>query len=170
MAQRKGGKVITSTSWEIIGASILAMSAGTAAVAVRLAIPGIGGGIHETLLRTRGWLTAWLDGTQVPGALTIVSVGLRLASEGSGGTVTVSPFTEGGYPWFFHESFVLGYEETVTDVIQIPALSGIRMRVDDKAMRKIRPAEELQMVVENTTIGTAANVNVAINGRWLFGR
>ena len=114
---RRGEKKISSLSWESAGGQILALSAGTAAVLIRAELAGIGGAVHETLLRTRGWLSAWVDGPTAPAALARISVGLRLAAGGSGTTVTVSPFSDGGYPWFFYETFVIGYEEMVTDVI-----------------------------------------------------
>ncbi len=166
---RKRGATITKTSWEIFTGTTQALAAGSAAVEIRAGIAGIGGAQTETLLRTRGHLVAWLDATPVPGDLIQVSVGFRLASEGSGATVTVSPFSQGGYPWFFHETFHLGYDELVADVIGQEGLAMIRIPINDKAMRIIRPDNEIQMVVENTTINTAQACNVSVAGRWLFG-
>jgi len=166
---RREGKKIDSVAWEVFAGNLLGISAGVSAFELRSGQTGIGFAGSETLLRTRGHLLAFLDGIPVPGDLVQVAVGMRLASEGTGATVTVSPFTEASYPWFYHEIFVLGYEEAVTDVVDMPVITAIRIPIDDKAMRRIRPEEEIQMVIENTTLGTAQAVNVTLTGRWLFG-
>ena len=69
------------------------------------------------MLRFRGHLLAYLDAIPIVADVVQVTVGMRKASDGTGSTVTVRPFTDAGYPWFYHESFVLAYEEGVTDVI-----------------------------------------------------
>ena len=70
--------------------------------------------------------------------------------------------------WFWYDTMHIGYEEMVTDVIDVPVITGGRRIIDSKAMRKVRN-REVQIVVENTTIGAAAAVNVALTGRYLTG-
>ena len=164
MPRRRGGKKIDFTHWTPFSGTFLAQGAGSAAVNVQAANHE-----SETLLRTRGWLTAWMDGAPVTGAFALIAVGMLIVPDGSGTTVTVSPFAEGDSPWFWHEVFALGYEEFVTDVIQADVLSSVRIPIDSKAMRIIRNSE-IQLVVENITIGGAATVNLSVVGRMLTGQ
>ncbi len=121
---------------------------------------------RETIMRTRGSLLGYLDGTQSPGTLLVVAVGFALVPEGTSTTVLWSPFTDPDAPWFYYESFFLGYEEYVTDVIDAPGVSSFRQVIDSKAMRRVRN-QEVQMVVENATVLAAGTVNVGVNGRFL---
>jgi len=121
---------------------------------------------RETLLRTRGNLMAYIDATQAPGKAVLITAGMILVPEGTGATVLWSPTTDGDAPWFWYTAFILGYEEMVTDVVDVPALTGFREIMDSKAMRRIRN-QEIQLVLENTTLATAAAVNLYLAGRFL---
>ncbi len=121
---------------------------------------------RETILRTRGNLFAQLDGVNAPGAAGLVTVGMILVPEGTGVTVLWSPFIDGDAPWFWHESFVLAYEEAVVDAVAYSGGGTFRTVIDSKAMRRVRN-QEIQMVVENTTIQSAIEVNLSIAGRFL---
>ncbi len=162
---RRHAKKITETRWGGFSAGASALAAGTIGVNIA-ASSAIS---RETILRVRGTLVAYLDGTQAPGAQIRVSVGWRLAADGTGTTVTVDPNTDAGYPWFYFSEFILGYEEAVTDVIAMPGLSVYREVIDSKAMRVIRPFQEIQLVISNVTTGAASPVNVQMQGRILFG-
>jgi len=120
-------------------------------------------------MRARGNLLAFADTTQAPGGLIDVAVGMVLVPEGTGTTVLWSPITDAIAPWFFYSRFHLGYEEMVTDVVDVPIATGYREAIDSKAMRKIRPDLEIQFVVEQATIATAMAVNVRVAGRFLLG-
>ena len=163
MAQRRGRK-IDYTRWERGAPSIQGLAAGTIGLNIRTAASRA-----ETLLRTRGHLLAYLNATMAPPTFIDVAVAFLVVPEGTGATVTVSPGTDPDYPYFFYERFPLAYEEYVTDVIADQVATAIRIPIDVKAMRKIRPEEEIQMVVENMTIGGAASVNVGIGCSFLFG-
>ncbi len=63
---------------------------------------------------------------------------------------------------------MIGYEEMVTDVVDVLGLTSQRLVIDSKAMRIVRNSE-IQMVVENTTIGSALAVNLNVQGRFLSG-
>ena len=149
------------TGFATAGAPFLAFTVGTAGATILPAAYD-----RETILRTRGNLVAAIDTAGVVGQNAMISVGLILVPEGTGSTVLWSPFTDSDAPWFFYSIFNLGYEEMVTDVIDVPGLTSYRETVDSKGMRRVRN-QEVQMVVENTTIGTAAAVNVSLAGRFL---
>ncbi len=121
----------------------------------------------ETLLRLRGNLTAWIDGAQAGGQSVIASIGIHLVPEGTGITVTVDPFGDPSRSWWYYSTFVLGYEEYVTDAVDAAGLSVFREIVDVKAMRIVRPDTELQMVITNTTLVSAASINVSLDARAL---
>ncbi len=147
--------------WTGFSGNALGLSAGSTAATLLAAQHD-----RETLLRTRGNLIGYLDGNATPAILVQVAVGLVLVPEGTGTTVLWSPFTDSDAPWFYYTSFMLGYEEMVTDVVDVPVISGYREVIDSKAMRRVRN-QEVQMVIENTTIAMADGVNVAISGRFL---
>ena len=81
-----------------------------------------------------------------------------------------SPIADATAPWFYYSTFALGYEEMVTDVVDVPGITSYRETIDVKAMRRLRPQEEVQCVFENTTIDGAAAVNVSVFGRFLMGQ
>ncbi len=121
---------------------------------------------RETIMRTRGELLVNLDATQAPGGRAQISAGLILVPEGTGTTVLWSPFTDGDAPWFWYWTGMIGYEEMVTDVIDVPGITSARVVMDSKAMRRIRN-QEVQWVVENSTIASAISVNIDAVGRFL---
>jgi len=147
--------------WTGFAQTVAAFAAGTSAFTISPASHGT-----ETLIRTRGSLAAYLDATQTPGGLALISVGMVLVPEGTATTVLWSPFTDADAPWFWYDSFVLGYEEMVTDVVDCPGMTSYRSVIDSKAMRVSRN-QEVQLVVENSTQLTAVAVNLNASGRFL---
>jgi len=126
------------------------------------------GTAEETLIRIRGSLLAWVDGLETPGPSALIGVGLIVMPEGQGATVLTSPISDGNAPWIWISRFILGYEEMVTDVIDVPGLTSYREVVDSKAMRIIRPDRELQLVAENVTSTSALSVNIHMDARVLL--
>jgi len=163
MPRRRSGKKIDFVHWTGFSSHQIAIAAGTFATNTFPAQHD-----PETLMRMRGEYTASLDGTQVPGASIQISSGLILVPEGTAATVLWSPLTDADAPWIWYDASMLTYEEPVTDVIDIPLMSAVRRVIDNKAMRIIRN-QEIQFVVENTTIGTATEASVNVVGRALFG-
>ena len=143
------------------GANFTGLGAGSAAATLLPAQHD-----RETLMRTRGNLLAYLDGIVAPGGAVSVSVGMILVPEGTGTTVLWDPFSDDDAPWFYYSEFVLGYEEMVTDVIDVPGATAFREVIDSKAMRRVRN-QEIQMVVTNTTLLTARSINLFATGRIL---
>jgi len=154
-----------SVRWSGSQQAFLALSAGTSGSTFITATDDP----PETLLRLRGELMCVLDGTQAPGVLLSVGVGIALVPQGSGTTVLWSPLSDSDAPWWFYERFSIGYEEQVTDVISAQGLQLFRKTIDLKGMRIIRPDVEAQIVVENLTIGSAGSLNLSLQSRVLFG-
>ena len=163
-SRSRGEKVIDNVFWAGGTTSAFTLAAGSVAVnaLVSSAQP-------FTLLRMRGNLVAFLDGASAPGKAVIIGVGLRMVPEGTGSTVLSAPLTDDEASWIYYSTFVLGYEEMVTDVIDVPGISSFREIIDNKAMRRVKPDTELQFVFENATLATAAAVNIAISCRFLLG-
>ena len=157
-------KKIDNLFWQGGSGFGTALSAGQAAVnfAASAARP-------STVLRIRGELTVYVDGASAPGKLIQVSWGIIKVPTGSGTTVQYAPVADAAAPWMAYGRTILGYEEMVTDVIDVAGLTLKRFDVDSKAMRRMRPDEELQFVIENTTIGTASAINWAYGVRVLQG-
>jgi len=125
---------------------------------------------QETVMRTRGQFSAFVDALQAPGNSAVISVGMVIVPEGTGSSVLWSPFTDRNAPWFYYAQAVLAYEEYVTDVIDSPGMTSFRQAMDSKAMRKAAPDTEIQVVFENTTLGgSGLSVNANLIGRVLIG-
>ena len=159
MARQRSNPV--NRHWSGFSVNALALSAGAVGSTAAAAQHD-----RETILRTRGSLLSWFDATPDSGDIVQVSAGLILVPEGTGTTVLWSPFTDADAPWFYYTTFFLGYDEPVVDVIDIPGASSYRETVDSKGMRRVRN-QEMQFVVENTTIGSAEAINVVMGGRIL---
>ena len=164
MARRRSGKKIDFTHWTGGNIARLAFGAGTIAGEMFSALHE-----PETLLRLRGNLLGYMDAEQAPGALVDVAVGLILVPEGTGTTVLWSPITDSDAPWIWYDRFAIGYEEAVTDVIGSPGLSVYRSVIDNKAMRIVRN-QEVQVVWEQATLGSAAAINTVVSVRALVGQ
>ena len=164
MARRRGGKKIDFVHWTYASGSFLAQASGTAALTLFSALH-----LSETLLRIRGHAYAYVDGASAPQGLNEVVMGICAVPEGTGTTVLWSPVTDGDAPWIWVWATIIGYEEMVTDVVDVPGISSARTVVDNKAMRILRN-QELQLVIESSTIATPAQaINAGFGGRFLAG-
>jgi len=153
---------VVNRHWTAFGQGFLAQAAGTVAATVFTA-----GHIRETCMRVRGQLVAWLDGNEAPAVAAQIGIGMILVPEGTGATVLWSPLSDADAPWMWYSTFIIGYEEMVTDVIDIPGLTVFREEIDNKAKRIVRPDVEVQLVLENLTLNGALAVNTHIGGRIL---
>ncbi len=161
---RRSERRIDQVRWTGGRVTISAQGAGTVAATFLTA-----GSTPETILRIRGQLSCFKDGLSAPGLRSDIAVGLIVMPEGTGTTVTSSPIADDNAPWLYYSRFVIGYEEMVTDVVDIPALTMYRETIDNKAMRIVRPDREVQVVVENITIATGLSINLEIVHRTLLG-
>ncbi len=166
MARRRfsGGKKIHAVRWGGAVSRFGAQAAGSAALTWITA-----GTLQSTLMRVRGNLAAWIDGTPVPGTEVGVTFGLIVMPEGQSTTVVSEPFVDDDAPWLYYTTFTLAYEEPVIDVVSQPWMTSFREVIDNKAMRILRPAREVQAVMTNTTQGTAGAVNLVFSARGLIG-
>ena len=163
MARRRSGKKIDFVHWTGFSTGISGQSAGSLATLLSAAQHD-----PETLLRIRGEYVTYIDAASAPGKQVTVSSGMILVPEGTGTTVLWSPLTDADAPWIWYDTAILGYEEMVTDVIDLPVLTAVRRVIDNKAMRIIRN-QEIQFVVENTTELSASAINTRVGGRILSG-
>ncbi len=162
MARRKSGKKIDFTRW-ILGSFDSSLSAGSAQGVIVIG----SNSQSATILRTRGELLVYVDGLQAPGGRIRVAVGFLVQQIGA--TATSLPLTDGEAPFFWFEVFHLGYEEMVTDVIDVPGVTSYRAKIDSKAMRILKAEQEVVCIVEQATIGTGMTINVAVAARFLIG-
>jgi len=162
---RQRVKKIDNLIWDGSTGSSNGLAAGSSA-AVNFAVTG---NAPSTLLRLRGTHICFLDGVQAPGVLNVVRYGIVKVPEGSGTTVQYDPASDETAPWLFYNSVLLGYEEMVTDAIGLTEISSFREIVDNKAMRRMRPDEELQWAVNNTALVGSAAINAGFAIRFLQG-
>ena len=162
MPRRRSGKKIDFTHWTFHRTNT-AQAAGTSAIQMSTAQH-----LTETILRMRGNLAAFVEGTLAGGQGASMGVGLILVPEGTGTTVLWSPSTDGDAPWLWVDYFFVGYEEPVSDVIDIPGITSYRSVIDNKAMRIVRN-QELQAVFENITSIGAVTVTTDLQVRVLAG-
>jgi len=157
-------KKIDFTFWQVGNGASLALSAGNIGELLVSAEQ-----VPKTLLRIRGSFFGGMDGSRTGGELVSLTAGIIAVPEGTGTTVLWSPDIDGDAPWIWRHDMLLNYEEPVTDVIGTPRALWDRVAIDSKAMRILRN-QELQLVMENVTIGSAAQTNSAVGCRFLFGR
>ncbi len=156
------GKKIHYTHWTGLLGTAFGQAAG--AIATNL---GIAEHEPETLLRMRGNLACWLDGTTAPGVTLDVAVGVCAVPEGTSTTVLWSPITDSDAPWIWYERFIVSYEESVTDAIAA-GTQMFRAPIDNKAQRILRN-QELRLVIEQATLQSAGSINTVVSLRALFG-
>ena len=161
--RRRSGKKIDFVHWTGFAGQFLAQGVGTVAVNLLPAQHE-----PETLMRTRGELSVWKDGASTPPLAALVSVGIIVVPENTGTTVLWSSATDLDAPWIWFWNGVVGYEEMVIDTIDVPGLSNVRKEIDSKAMRILRK-QEVQLVMNNTTLAGAMLVNLSAAGRILSG-
>ena len=141
MAHRRSSqrheKVIDSTRWAGANHSFLTLGAGTIAQTM------VTDGLIETILRIRGNLVSWNDGPDAPVVTVQIGIGALVVQAGTGTTVIQSPITDPDAPWLFYETWTIGYEEMVVDVIDVPGISSYRKQIDSKAMRILREGREV---------------------------
>ena len=143
---------IVTTSLDIAVGAVVAFSMFTADEA-------------ETILRTRGSISAHFDPTAVNESVTLaVGLGIVTARAVAAGAASLPrPATEGSFPWLWHgwlmtDSFGLA----VTDQSASPAWVD-RLEVDSKAMRKVKETEVMALVFEVCTSVDGGGL-VVLNG------
>ena len=162
-SRRGPGKVIDNVFWTAAFPNSLALTAGSDSLAVITTLLR-----PQTILRVRGNTVVWIDGVPDAGDAVTVTQGLIVVSEGV--SVSNLPLTDPLAPWLWWDSCTVGFEEGNTgDAGGYSGLTSYRAIVDSKAMRRMRPEQDLRWVVEATTLGTAQAVNVSTALRILSG-
>jgi len=146
-------------------------SAGAALAQTTLSPAGVAlftAGNSQTIVRTRGELLVWLDAAPAAGDLVRWAAGMHIVPPDFGSATTASPIADPNYSnWFWFATGSLASEDTaVADTLGIKAT---RVIIDNKAMRRLKADEQIQIVFEQETIGTAQAVNFSANLRILTG-
>jgi len=160
-ARTSGGRR-ADLRWTLGTATVNALAAGANSFVTVVAA----GNTSQTIMRTRGELLVYLDGAQAPAVLMRCAAGLLVQQ--SGATPTSTPLTDGDAPFFWYDVFHLGHEESVLDAIEQVGCGIIRHMVDAKAMRVLRPDQEIALVVETATAKGSSAVNFALTARFLI--
>ena len=158
-SSRSGGK--TRYEWTPAFGESVALAAG-AAVAFLLGTATQ----SETVMRVRGELLLSLDG---PADLdsTVAGWGIMVLPPGAvAGGVTAVPSTDGEADWLAYGRVPLRAEQLASGS---DAQWWSRVMVDSKAMRRLREADELALVVENATLAGGVGMNVTFGLRILTG-
>ena len=152
-ARRRGAGRRADLRWVLGRGTLLTLSGGATAGATVISA----GNTSQTIMRTRGRFAVWLDPPLVVGDLVAWAVGLLIVPGLTGTTVTSSPLTDPEAPFYWYESGHLAAETTAdADGEGIKVVTGI---VDVKAMRILRPDQEVQMVAEMSDITQTSEVN-----------
>ncbi len=126
---------------------------------------------RDTIMRTRGQITAYVDGALATSKATLITIGMIVLQEGVVAAAGApDPFSDGNADWFFYTQFLLGYEEVVVDVVDVPKITGYREVIDSKAMRKAAPDTEVALIVASDTVSGSVAANVHVSGRFLLGQ
>ena len=126
------------------------------------------GNTSQTLMRVRGSFLAWLDATGSAAADTVIVAAGLLVQQG-GAASTSLPITDGDAPWLWHASFTLATEIAFpTGGDGQPGILWVREEVDNKAMRVVRPDQEIELVVETLDVVGAPVINFSMSSRFLF--
>ncbi len=163
MARGRGRGRRTDYVWSLGTFETAALSAGSVAGTLFTTTD------PSTMYRLRGTLFCGVDGVASPGRMVRVTAGIIVVPAGTGSTVTVTPFANSSADWIWYTTFIVGYEEFVTDVTFDTNLVSYREVIDNKAMRRLKDEQELQCVVVNTTAGGAEEVNFSLGVRILVG-
>ncbi len=127
-------------------------------------------GDKETILRIRGEIVCFAEGALTGGQLVRCALGALVVQAGSSTTVIQKPLTDPQAPWLMYEQWTVGYEEIVSDVVDVPGITSYRTTVDSKAMRILRPGREVQLVFESVSLVSTLSVNVHFGFRMLLGQ
>ncbi len=121
------------------------------------------GNTSQTIMRTRGSLLCSIDG---PTLNDVVHVGVGFLIIQSGGSATSTPIADGDAPYFWVEYFTLS-SETGTPDDQL-GTQNHRLVIDSKAMRVLRPDQEVTCVVEISRIVGTPVVDLSVVSRFLI--
>ena len=113
-----------------------------------------------TILRWRGFVQMMFDSTVQVDDRLICNFGIGVFSTDSvAGAALPDPADEPEYPWVWHGQFGLFAFSTMGLATHPFGLASMRLEIDSKAMRKIKPGESL-LLVGQTTNAVGAPVTI----------
>ena len=157
-------KTIDQIRWQGASHSFVGQAVGSVAQTM------VTDGDKETILRIRGEIVSFAEGALTGGQLIRCGLGALVVQAGSGTTVIQKPLTDPDAPWLFYEQWTIGYEEIVSDVVDVPGITSYRKTIDSKAMRILRPGREVQLVWEAVSIVSTLSSNTVFGFRMLLGQ
>ncbi len=116
-----------------------------------------------TVLRMLGEYTIFPTSPPVAGDEVVVTIGIGVISSDAaalGATAFPDPSEEPEYPWLYWASHGFGYNGTLEESALLS--SSLRQKFDVRSMRKIKPRESLQMVVQYADVGSAGDPPLTI--------
>ncbi len=126
---------------------------------------GIAFNVPATILRCRcPFISGQLDATMQVGDETDVSFGLAIISQdafNAGAGSVPDPATDLEYPWLYWTSFHL-HSQLATGVNAWGTSAQIIREIDTKAMRKVKPGQQLAWIAEVSNSAGAPVTNVDI--------
>ncbi len=127
--------------------------------------------IPATILRARGAVQCALDDSKQVGDEIRLTFGLGVVSSdafAAGAGSMPDPNAEVEYPWLWWNTMFLRAEGTGAQ--EAWGSSVVRLDVDTKAMRKVKPGQSLVWVAQSTTVVGAPVTNIDfLTGRVLIG-
>ncbi len=141
------GRTIDFKSWSAIPSVTI-----TTTGAATLSGAGLSFAIPATILRMRGEILFYLDGA-ADTSRQVIAAAIGLISTDAftlGSTAFPDPLADVGFPWLWYSAVSLSNDlDSVGDVID--AAVAVRLQVDSKAMRKVKPDETLVVVFQTST-------------------
>ncbi len=107
-----------------------------------------------TILRCRGEILVHLEATLGIGDSVKFGFGLGVISSDAftlGATAMPDPSGDADYPWVYWTEITLGSESVAVE--QASGIQNLRIPVDSKAMRKMKPAETFCWIIQRTDLG-----------------
>ncbi len=147
------GKKIDFKQWSSIPGLILSSAAGGLLQGGSLAFLA-----PATILRCRGYVQAMFDETAQPGDQAVLTYGLGIVSSdafAAGAASMPDPAGEPEYPWLWWGEIFLESRWATGAGNPQPAGWGpdrMRLDVDTKAMRKVKPGESLMWAIEVVSV------------------
>ena len=148
---RTPGKKIDFKQWASAPGLILSSSGAGIQLSGSLAFSA-----PATVLRWRGYVSAMFDESAMVGDEVVLTYGIAVLSTDAvtlGATAVPDPATDTDYPWVWWGEAMLrsrlatGAGEPSADAW---GASAFRMEIDSKAMRKVKPAESLVIIMDRT--------------------
>jgi len=165
MARGRGRR--TDYEWEGIGAGAAMFGSlqTTASVQELISIQ-----IPATIMRIRGEFLAFLTTSAAANSVKAIGVGITLVSNealAAGAASIPDPLSDLNADWMWHGFALLGRVSTTED--ESAGLTSVRLEIDTKAMRKVKPNTSLVFVVSPLNLSGTETARAVIGARVLLG-